>query len=150
MAFGYPGFVPTFRLDIDRPTKKREWFIGLPEWDGTAPDFDKVLSLHFGNDPFTYFIAHHFDEHRSSNIDVMKELGLRYSVFREAESGPERVRIQGSSVVVSPHPIKSSLPSLIEENVEEVHKIVAMFMEHDQGFARTITEWVNRDEPDAG
>lgn len=149
-AFGYPGFVPTFRLDIDRPTKKRERFIGLPEWDGTAPDFDKVLSSHFGNDPFTYFITHHFGEHRSSNIDVMKELGLRYSVFREEESGPERVRIQGSSVVVSPHPIKGSLPSLIEENVEEVHKIVAMFMEHDQGFARTVTEWVNRDEPDAG
>lgn len=150
MAFGYPGFVPTFRLDIERPGKQRERFIGLPEWDGTTPDFDKVLISHFGDDPFTYFIAHHFGENRSSNIDIMKELGLRYSVFREGEGGPERVRIQGSAVIVSPHPIKGSLLSLIEENVEEVHKIVALFMKHDQGFAQVITEWVNRDELDAG
>lgn len=150
VAFGYPGFVPTFRFVIDRPGKQREQFIGLPEWDGTAPDFARVLSSQFGDDPFAYFIAHHFGENRSSNIDIMKELGLRYAVFREGDSGPERVRIQGSSVIVSPHPIRGSLPSLIEENVEEIHKIVALFMKHDQGFARTIAEWVNRDGPDAG
>lgn len=147
-AFGYPGFVPTFRFDIDRSGKQCERFIGLPEWDGTVPDFDKVLSSHFGDDPFTYFIAHHFGEHRSSNIDIMKELGLRYSVFREGQSGLERVRIQGSSIIVSPHPIRGSLPSLIEENIEEVHKIVALFMRHDHGFARIINEWVNRDQQD--
>lgn len=76
----------------------------------------------------------------------MKGLGLRYSVFREGESGPERIRVQGSSIIVSPQPIKGSITSLIQANVGEVHKIVALFMNHDQGFAKTIASWVkNRD-----
>jgi hypothetical protein len=74
----------------------------------------------------------------------MKDLGLRYSVFREGESGPERIRVQGSSIIVPPQPIKGSISSLIETNVEEVHKIVALFMSYDQGFEQTITSWVNK------
>lgn len=148
-AFGYLGFVPTFQFEIDRPKKHREQFIGLPEWDGTTTDFNKLILSHFGGDPFSYFISHHFGDHRIRNIDIMKELGLRYSVFRKGESEAERVRIQGSSVIVSPHPIKGSLHSLIRENFEEVDKIVAHFMKHDEGFVRTITEWVNRDASDS-
>lgn len=144
-AFGYPGFLPTFRLDIDRLGQERERFIGLPEWDGTTPDFDSILSSHFGEDPFNYFLAHHFGENRGVNLDIMKDLGLRYFVFREGEHGPERIRVQGSSIIVSPQPIKGSIFSLIDANVEEVHKIVALFMSHDQGFEQTITSWVNKD-----
>lgn len=144
-AFGYPGFVPTFRLDIERLRQERERFIGLPEWDGTPPDFDSILSSHFGEDPFNYFIAYNFGENRGVNIDIIKDLGLRYSVFREGESGPERIRVQGSSIIVSSQPIRGSISSLIEANVEEVHKIVALFMNHDQGFAQTIAGWINND-----
>ena len=144
-AFGYPGFVPTFLLDIQRDGMDCERFIGLTEWDGTPSDFDAVLLSYFGDDPFSYFVANHFGEHRSVNIDIMKKLGLRYSVFRERDARLERIRVQGSSIIASPDPIKGSIPSLIEENVEEVHKIVALFMKHDQGFAKTITEWVNKD-----
>jgi len=143
-AFGYPGFLPTFRLDIDRLGQEHERFIGLPEWDGTPPDFDSILSSNFGGDPFNYFLAHHFGENRGVNLDIMKDLGLRYSVFREGESGPERIRVQGSSIIVPPQPIKGSISSLIETNVEEVHKIVALFMSYDQGFEQTITSWVNK------
>jgi hypothetical protein len=148
-AFGYFGFVPTFRFDIERAGKAHERFIGFPEWDGTAPDFDSVLSSHFGEDPFNYFVAHHFGENRSVNVDIMKDMGLRYSVFRESESGPERIRVQGSAIIGSPQPIKGSIPSLIEANIEETGKIVALFMNHDQGFAKTITDWVNSNTEDA-
>lgn len=141
-AFGYPGFVPTFRLDIERPGQERERFIGLSEWDGTSPDFDSILATHFGEDPFNYFLAHHPGENRSVNVDIMNDLGLRYSVFREGEFGPERIRVQGSSIIVSPQPIRGSVHSLIEANIDEVHKIVALFMNHDQGFGATIAGWL--------
>ena len=149
-AFGYAGFVPNFRLDIERPGQERERFIGLPEWDGTPPDFESILTTHFGKDPFNYFIAHHFGENRSVNVDIMKDLGLHYSVFRESESRLERIRVQGSSIIVSPQPIRGSVPSFIDANIAEVHKIVALFMKHDQGFSATITRWVNRDAENAG
>ena len=143
-AFGFPGFMPTFRLDIERTGKALERFIGLPEWDGTTPDFDRILNAHFGDDPFDYFLAYHFGENRGVNVDIMRDLGLRYAVFRAGDNGPERIRVQGSAIVVSPQPIKGSIPSLIDTNVEEVHKIVAIFMHHDQGFAQSITNWVNK------
>lgn len=142
-AFGYPAFVPTFRFDIERIGEVRERFIGLPEWDGTAPDFYSILTSHFGEDHFNYFLAHHFGENRGVNVDVMRDLGLRYAIFRNGDNGPERIRVQGSAIVVSPQPIKGSIPSLIDANVEEVHKIVALFMNHDEGFAKKITDWVN-------
>lgn len=144
-AFGYPGFVPTFRLDIERIGQERQRFIGLPEWDGSTPDFDTILVTHFGEDPFNYFLAHHFGESRSVNVDIMKDLGLSYSVFREIDGEPERIRVQGSSIIVSPQPIRGSVPSLIQANIDEVHKIVALFMKHDQGFATTMAGWVDRD-----
>jgi hypothetical protein len=144
-AFGYPGFMPTFRFDIERIGEVHERFIGLPEWDGAAPDFDSILKSHFGEDPFGYFLAHHLGENRDVNVDIMRDLGLRYAVFRDCGNGPERIRVQGSVIVVSPQPIKGSIPSLIAANVEEVHKIVALFMEHDQGFSQIITVWVNKE-----
>ena len=144
LAFEYPGFAPTFRFDIERIGRKLERFIGLPEWDRTSPDFDSILSSHFGEDPFNYFLAHHFGENRSVNADVMRDLGLRYSVFREGTGGPERVRVQGSAIVVSTQTIEGSIPSLISANVEEVEKVVALFMNHDENFAKTITDWINR------
>lgn len=146
-AFGFPGYVPTFRLDITHGGAT-ERFIGLPEWDGTKPDFAKVIAQHFNGDDFSYFLAHHFGENRTMNRDIMIDLGLRYSVFRETDAGPERIRVQGSIIV----PVKGEIRSinhLIDANVEEVHQIVEPFMRIDQGFAKTIQEFINSDMPTA-
>lgn len=147
-AFGYPGYVPTFRLDIihDGETER---FIGLIEWDGTTPDFDAVLTEHFGQDRFAYFIATHFGENRGMNLDIMNSLGLRYSIFRESDDGPERIRVQGSTISVIAKPIRGSINTLIHENVDAVHVIVGLFMEHDSGFAQSIENFLNADLPDA-
>jgi hypothetical protein len=149
MAFGHPGFAPTFRLDIRRPDESFERFIGLTEWDGKALDFDALMSTHFPGDNFGYFIECHFGAHRSKNLDIMADMGLSYGVFRETDSGPQRIRVQGSVVVGSPRSIIGSIPSLIDSNVDEVHKLVALFMNHDSGFRLMIEEWVNRVEGDA-
>lgn len=150
MAFGYPGFAPTFRLDFRRPDGTFERFIGLPEWDGKALDFDKLMQSHFPGDRFDYFLEYHFGTHRGKNLDVMADMGLSYGVFRETSSGPERIRVQGSTVVGSPRPIIGSIPSLIDSNIKEVEKLIELFMHHDEGFNRKITEWVNRGDNDAG
>jgi hypothetical protein len=150
MAFGYPGFAPTFLVEMRRPDDSIERFIGLPEWDGRALDFDTLMATHFPGDKFNYFLEYHFGAHRSKNLDVMADMGLSYGVFRENDGHPERIRVQGSAVVASPRPILGSIASLIDSNVNEVHKLVALFMDHDQGFRHTITEWVNRNERDAG
>lgn len=142
-AFGFPGYVPTFRLDIEHHGAV-ERFIGLPEWDGSPPDFRKVIAEHFSGDSFAYFVACHFGENRSMNRDIMTDLGMRYAVFREGESGPERVRVQGTSII----PVKGAIRSLnlmIHEHQEEVGKLVDIFMTTDQGFAETIQSFVNSD-----
>lgn len=141
-AFGYPAYVPTFRLEIARDGQDLETFMGLPEWDGSTFDFDAVLEAHFGDDPFAYFIACHFGENRGLNADIMNDLGLRYIVFRMGENGPEAARVVGSSVVSSPRKIRGSIFGLIDANHDEVHKIVSLFMKHDQGFAAAIETWV--------
>lgn len=150
MAFAYPGFAPTFRMDIFRADGTMERFIGLPEWDGNPLSFDRLLRTHFPGDSFSYFLEYHFGSHRGKNLDVMADMGLSYGIFRETADGPERVRVQGSAVVGSSRHIIGSLPALIDANVDEVHKLVALFMQHDQGFRESITEWVNRDRQDAG
>lgn len=142
-AFGFPGYVPTFRLDIEHDGAV-ERFIGLPEWDGSPPDFNKVMAEHFSGDSFAYFVACHFGENRSMNRDIMTDLGMRYAVFREGESGPERVRAQGTSII----PVKGAIRSMnlmIHEHQEEVGKLVEIFMTTDQGFAETIEAFVNSD-----
>jgi hypothetical protein len=145
-AFGYPGYMPTFRLDIVRGTE-RERFIGLPEWDGTKPDLDKIIAEHFEGNDFAYFTAVHFGENRHVNLNVMNDLGMRYGVYRQGVTKPERVRVQGSRIVVETRPIKGSISTMIQQNVEEVHKIVELFMNHDQGFAQTIEDFLNSDLP---
>lgn len=142
-AFGFPGYVPTFRLDIESDGAL-ERFIGLPEWDGTAPDFDKIFADHFSGDIFNYYTARHFGENRSMNRDIMIDLGLRYGVFRAGESSPERVRVQGASIV----PVKGEIRSIngmIQQHHDEVHKLVTMLMQTDQGFAKTIGAFINSD-----
>lgn len=142
-AFGFPGYVPTFRLDIDHDGTV-ERFIGLPEWDGSPPDFNKVMAEHFSGDTSGYFFACHFGENRTMNRDIMTDLGLRYSVFRETGGKPERVRVQGTSIM----PIKGEIRSLnllIHEHQENVGKLVEIFMTIDQGFAQTIQTFVNND-----
>ncbi|MCW2365867.1 hypothetical protein M2341_001314 [Sphingobium sp. B7D2B] len=142
-AFRYPGYVPTFRLEIARVATAVETFMGVPEWDGSTIDFDSVREAHFGDDPFAYFMACHFGENRGLNADLMHDLGLRYIVFRMGKDGPEAIRVVGSSIIASPRKIRGSVFALIEANIPEVHKIVSMFMEHDQGFQEAITAWVN-------
>lgn len=140
-AFGFPGYVPTFRLDIEHDGAI-ERFIGLPEWDGSSPDFKKVIAEHFSGDNFAYFMACHFGENRSMNRDIMIDLGMRYGVFREDASGPERVRVQGSSII----PVKGDIRSInlmIHEHQEEVGKLVDIFMTTDQGFSHTIQAFLN-------
>src|SRR5688572_10410993 len=88
-------------------------------------------------------VAHHLSAARQLNFEILSMLGLRYRVFQEGTDGPVRVTVRGMSVVKSSQRSKGSIASLIEANVEEVHKIVSMFMEHDQGFARTIEEYIN-------
>ncbi|MEH6649637.1 MAG: hypothetical protein V7707_06345, partial [Motiliproteus sp.] len=146
MAFGYPGFVSAFRLEVDRhdidmPTER---FIGMQEWDASEIAFDQIVAKFFDNDPFQYFLANHFGEHRTLNHDIMSDLGLTNEVFRDAATELEKVRIQGATVVTSSQAINGSIANLIDRNVDEVHKIVDLFMSHDQGFKRIITDWVNR------
>jgi Endonuclease NucS len=143
-AFGYPGYLPMLRLDIRR-RDSMERFIGLPEWDGTATNFDRIIGAYFEGDRFGYFITAHFGENRGMNHDIMNDLGLHYRVYREGETGPERVRVQGSRIIVDSRPIRGSVSTMIGENVDEVHKIVALFMEHDTGFGRTIQDFLNSD-----
>jgi len=142
-AFAFTGYVPTFRLEIENDGAT-ERFIGLPEWDGSPPDFDKVMAEHFSGDSFGYFLACHFGENRTMNRDIMTDLGLRYSVFRETGKKPERIRAQGSSIVPVQGEIRS-LNLLIHEHQEEVGKLVEIFMRVDQGFAETIQAFVNSD-----
>lgn len=142
-AFGFLGYVPIFRLDIERDDAI-ERFIGLPEWDGSPPDFNKIFADHFSGETFNYFTARHFGENRSMNRDIMTDLGMRYGVFREGESGLERIRVQGASIV----PVRGVIRSMnlmIQEHKEEVSELVEMFMTTDQGFAKTIQEFVNSD-----
>ena len=145
MAFEYPGFAPTFRLTIQRGAAQTEQFIGLLEWDGSSIAFEPIVRNYFEGDPFGYFMAHHFGGHRSFDQDIIRDLGLSQAVFREGPDGPERVRVQGSAVLTAPQQVRGSIPSLIHANVEEVKKIVDLFMNHDEGFRRIITDWVNRD-----
>lgn len=145
MAFEYPGFTPTFRLDIHRSDNETERFVGLLEWDGSQIAFDPIVANYLQGDPFSYFMAHHFGEHRSFDQDVMRDLGLSQAIFREGIQGAERVRVQGSAVLTSPQKIRGSIASLIEANASEVTKIVDLFMNHDHGFRQIITEWVNRE-----
>ncbi|WP_136685481.1 endonuclease NucS domain-containing protein [Falsirhodobacter xinxiangensis] len=142
-AFGFPGYVPTFRLEIEHDGVT-ERYIGLPEWDGSPPDFNRVMTEHFHGDDFDYFFACHLGENRTMNRDIMTDLGLRYSVFRETGKKPERIRVQGSSIV----PVKGEIRSLnllVHEHHEEVDKLVEIFMRVDQGFAETILTFINND-----
>ena len=144
-AFGYPAYIPTFRLEIKREAGEVETFMGLAEWDGTKVDFDELIKTHFDGDAFSYFLACHFGENRGLNADLMSDLGLRYVVFRLVDGVPERIRVVGASIAASPRSVGGSIFRLIEDNKDEVHKIVAMFMEHDQGFSRSIEDWLNND-----
>ncbi|HHX8507228.1 TPA: endonuclease NucS domain-containing protein [Vibrio diabolicus] len=141
LAFGYTGFLPQLKVEITRSNGESEVFFGFPEWDGTAPNFDKIIESYFENKT-GYFLSHHFGENRASNIDVMNDLGLQYSVFSQQGDSVSRIRVQGSSISFSPKPIKGSIPSLISENHDEVKKIVEMFFQMDSGFRNIIGSWL--------
>jgi len=137
MAFGYPAYISTFRFDIVGP-ERAECFVGVIEWDGSTPSFDAIVAEHFSGDRFNYFLMRHFGENRSVNGAIMADLGLIYALWRDGEHGPERVRVQGASVVTLHKPQPRSVTAFIEANIDEMHKVVAMFMEIDMGFASAI------------
>ncbi|WP_215751373.1 MULTISPECIES: endonuclease NucS domain-containing protein [unclassified Gluconobacter] len=140
-AFGFVGYLPTFKLVIEHDGDV-EQFIGLPEWNGSTPNFGKVIAEHFSGDGFGYFIACHFGENRSMNHDIMADLGLRYGVFREGKSGLERLRVQGSSIIQVKGDIRS-INHIIDNYQEEVGNIVNIFMSKDQGFSNTIKKFID-------
>ncbi|WP_339692387.1 endonuclease NucS domain-containing protein [uncultured Parasphingorhabdus sp.] len=144
LAFGYPAFMATFRIDIESKGEI-EQFMGVIDWDGRTPDFDKIIADYFDGNAFNYFMMVHFGSNRSLNVDIMDDLGLRYAVWREGENGPERIRVQGATISASPRPPIGGVPGLINANVDEIHKIVALFMEHDYGFAKSIEAYLNSD-----
>ena len=148
LAFGYSGYAPTFRMDI-RVGEKTQRFIGLLEWDGTAFDFDALVAKHFHGDTFSYFTGVHFGHNRSINRDLLADMGLRYAVFRGSDGKGERIRVQGSTVVVDERPILGSISTMIEGNQAEVRKLVEMFMTTDQGFERAVGEFVLTERADA-
>ncbi|RIA34238.1 uncharacterized protein DUF91 [Stenotrophomonas sp. AG209] len=140
-ACGFPGYVPAFSLEVEcNGTVER--FFGYPEWDGSPPDFDRIFVEHFSGDSSGYFLACHFGANRSLNGDIMADLGLSYGVFREGAPSPERVRVQGASIV----PVKGAIRPMNQmalEHHEEVGKLVEIFMTTDQGFAKTIRTFLN-------
>jgi hypothetical protein len=149
MAFGFTGYLPEFRLEITRGATI-ERFIGLVEWDGTAPDLEKIVAKHFMGDPFSYFMAVHFGENRTMNLDIMNDLGLTYKVFRTGDDArPERIRVQGSSIRIESRPMIGSVATMISKHTEQVGKIVELFMEHDQGFQQIIGQFLETDLPSA-
>jgi hypothetical protein len=149
MAFGFPGYLPEFRLEITHQSAT-ERFVGLVEWDGTPPDLKKIISERFMGDPFSYFMAAHFGENRTMNLEIMNDLGLRYSVFRTGDNGqPERIRVQGSAIKVESRPIVGSVATMISKHTEKVDEIVNLFMEHDQGFQQIIGQFMETDLPTA-
>ncbi len=144
-AFNYPGFMPTYRFTIDRPGAPQEVFFGLIEWDGTAFDVDRIMEERFDGDRFSYFIATHFGENRGMNADIMADLGLHYVTLRQTDEGVEKIRVLGASVAPVSSDVGHGIFGTIEPNKDEVGKIVEMFMEHDQGFAVAIENWLNED-----
>jgi hypothetical protein len=125
---------------------QREQFIGLIEWDGTPPDLDGILERHFEGDQFSYFIAVHFGENRTINLDIMNDLGFRCCVFRAIDDNrQERIRVQGSTIKVVNRPILGSVATMMIKHPEEVDKIVRLFMEHDHGFETTIRRFIESD-----
>lgn len=141
-AFVYPNFMPSLQIDIERNDGDDEIIVGAVEWTGRTPDFDSVLKNFFESDPFAYFMQRHFGAHRSNNLDVMAELGLEFGVFRRNEDRLERVRVAGASLTGAPVRIRT-LFDFVDQNVDEVHKIVEIFMEHDVGFQSAIGRHVS-------
>lgn len=138
LAFGYPGYSPIFNFDIEYEGN-HERFIGLPEWDGSLPDFDKIINEHFWGDIMGYFTSCHFGENRTINHDVMTALGLRYSVFSIIDNNPQRIRVQGSSII----PVKGEirfLNRLVVEHHDAIMQLAEKFMSIDSGFADVITQ----------
>lgn len=144
-AFNYPGFVPAYRFTIDRPGAVQEVFLGLIEWDNTPFDFDRIIAEHLDGAPFSYFLATHFGENRGMNADIMADLGLHYITLRQTEEGLEKIRVLGASVAPTTRKVGRGIFGVVQPNKDEVHKIVEIFMDHDQGFRIAIDKWINDD-----
>ncbi|EMN5660569.1 DUF91 domain-containing protein [Providencia rettgeri] len=138
-VFGYPAYTPTFNVDIECEGNL-ERFIGIVEWNGRQPDFNKIIGDHFEGEMLGYFTACHFGENKTINHDVMLDLGLSYSVLRVNANKSQRIRVQGSSII----PIKGevrSLNQLVSEYENETIQLAKQFMAVDSGFAEIIAQY---------
>lgn len=139
LFFGYQAYNPIFNFSIEH-AGNIERFIGIVEWDGSHPNFDKIIDEHFWGEIMGYFTAYHFGDNKTINHDVMADLGLRYSVLSINDLKPHRIRVQGSSII----PVKGEirpLHNLILEHEDEVSKLSEKFMAIDNGFADVITQY---------
>ncbi len=120
------GYLPTFRLDVIRDGAT-ERFLGLPEWtDGRRTSIASSPAISPATASPTSW-RRTSGENRTLNVNIMEELGLRYGLFRQGEDGPERVRVQGSAIIVEPRPIRGSVFTMISEHQDQVHTIVELF-----------------------
>lgn len=150
-AIGSEGFAPCFRLEIRRGEKVERYF-GSIEWNGRVTEFKNIVDRHFYGDCFNYFLQRHFGEHRTTNSDVMADLGVIYTVERHSEDGAvQAVRVQGNSIVE----IKSSSTTepfgeFFNANEAFVEAVVGMFLEHDYSFMSLFMKMQAQRDGEAG
>ena len=131
-------YTPALRCEIDFGTH-RESFVGFLEWDGAEVDVRLVADRHFGEAMKRYGSEKHFGSHRARNMDVMSDLGLRYSIAKTAERTFHRVRLQGNKMVAQT--AKEGLPDFIAACRREIEELATFFGETDTGFDRAIQSY---------
>jgi len=128
-------YTPALRCEIDFLTY-REKFLGFLEWDGAQVDVRSVVRRHFGNEARNYTSEKYWGSHRLRNMEVMSDLGLRYSIGKTSEGSFHRVRLQGQEMVVQS--AKEGLPDFLIYASDAVAELAQFFGETDTGFEKAI------------
>ncbi|MGR3311291.1 MAG: endonuclease NucS domain-containing protein [Candidatus Brocadiales bacterium] len=142
LAISYPYFMPTFELEIKKGNSQ-EMFVGTIEWNGQVATFDEILSDYFEGDGFNYFMYRHFGEQCGINPDLMGELGISYNIARISNDLPEKIRIQGASIVTVEKSKAKSLDDFLEQNEELLEKIANLFLTHDMSFVQLFASLID-------
>lgn len=137
MMMGLPIFMPWVRVDIDH-SGGTESFIGAFEWDGSSFDFDQMVNDRFSGDFFNYFTGHTLGSNRTLNSNLMADLGLRYGMFRMRPGGPERFRVQGTTVAPAAGVAPRFIVEFLKANEATAESLAEAFMSTDQGFQKLI------------
>ncbi|ANL30113.1 DUF91 domain-containing protein [Rhizobium sophorae] len=128
-------YTPALQCEIEFVTR-REVFQGFLEWDGAPVDVRSVIRRHFGDHARDYASEKFWGSHRPRNMDVMSDLGLRYSIGKTSERSFHRVRLQGKEMVVQS--AKEGLPDFVTYAQEAVAELAQFFDETDTGFENAI------------